>query len=273
MHSRSSLSSCKKIRQGLGEASASWGASGQSSWKPFPPWTGLPSTSCPWCSSQVRASLGTQGFRFSPRTAPRGNCPVSVHLDSSLCFVFAGLCAEPVLTQPPSASASPGASVKLTCTLSSELSGYTIRWYQQQAGKAPRFVLYVQSSGSHSKGDGIPDRFSGSSSGAHRYLTISNLQSEDDADYYCATWYSSGNAHSDTGQQGSETQTPFLFCVTLSSSPNRTTDKAINRSGPGPQTSDPQAAPPQPQAAVQRMAQQGFSLTGRGGPGVSRACT
>uniref|UniRef100_A0A2K6EZD6 Ig-like domain-containing protein n=1 Tax=Propithecus coquereli TaxID=379532 RepID=A0A2K6EZD6_PROCO len=92
---------------------------------------------------------------------------------------------QPVLTQPPSASASLGASAKLTCTLSSAHSGYTIAWYQQQPGKAPQYLMYVKSDGRHSKGDGIPDHFSGSSSGADRYLTISNIQPEDEADYYC----------------------------------------------------------------------------------------
>uniref|UniRef100_A0A8I3QQH7 Ig-like domain-containing protein n=1 Tax=Canis lupus familiaris TaxID=9615 RepID=A0A8I3QQH7_CANLF len=96
------------------------------------------------------------------------------------------LAALPVLTQPPSASASLEASVKLTCTLSSEHSSYYIYWYeQQQPGKAPRYLMRVNSDGSHSRGDGIPSRFSGSSSGADRYLTISNIQSEDEADYYC----------------------------------------------------------------------------------------
>ena len=201
MYSRPSLLSCKeRIRQGLGEANASWAASGQSSWKHLRPWIGPPSTSCPWSSPQVGVSLGTQGSRFPPRTAPRGICPVWVHSASSLCFVFAGLCAQPELTQSPSASASSGASVKLTCTLSSEHSSYTIAWLQQkQPGKAPHYVMQLKSDGSHSKGDGIPDRFSGSSSGADRYLTISNLQSEDEADYYCYTWDGSSNAHSDTG--------------------------------------------------------------------------
>ena len=115
-----------------------------------------------------------------------------MHSASSLCFVFAGLCAAPVLTQPLSASASPGASVKLTCTLSSEHSSYGIAWLQQQPGKPPQYLMWLRSDGSQSKGDGILDRFSGSSSGADRYLTISNLQSEDEADYYCAT-YGSGN--------------------------------------------------------------------------------
>uniref|UniRef100_A0A2K5RIF3 Ig-like domain-containing protein n=1 Tax=Cebus imitator TaxID=2715852 RepID=A0A2K5RIF3_CEBIM len=97
---------------------------------------------------------------------------------------------QPVLTQSPSASAALGASVKLTCTLSSGHSSYAIAWHQQQPGKAPRYVMTLTGSGSYNKGDGIPDRFSGSSSGADRYLTISNLQSEDEADYYCQTWSS-----------------------------------------------------------------------------------
>ena len=131
-----------------------------------------------------------------PNTVFKGICPVWVHSASSLCFVFAGLCAEPVLTQPLSASASPGASVKLTCTLSSEHSSYTIYCLQQQQpGKAPRYVMWLKSDGSHNKGDGIPDRFSGSSSGANRYLTISNLQSEDEAEYICGADYSIGGQY------------------------------------------------------------------------------
>nr|6BE2_L Chain L, Fab (F598) Light Chain [Homo sapiens]6BE3_L Chain L, Fab (F598) Light Chain [Homo sapiens]6BE4_L Chain L, Fab(F598) Light Chain [Homo sapiens] len=93
-----------------------------------------------------------------------------------------------VLTQSPSASASLGASVKLTCTLSSGHSNYAIAWHQQQPGKGPRYLMKVNRDGSHIRGDGIPDRFSGSTSGAERYLTISSLQSEDEADYYCQTW-------------------------------------------------------------------------------------
>ncbi|XP_035300028.1 immunoglobulin lambda variable 4-69 [Cricetulus griseus] len=100
-----------------------------------------------------------------------------------------GSFSQPVLTQSPSASASLGASVKLTCTLSSEHSTYNIDWYQQQSDKAPKYVMYLNSDGSYGKVDGIPDRFSGSSSGAHRYLSISNIQPEDEAIYYCGADY------------------------------------------------------------------------------------
>ncbi|MBZ3883278.1 immunoglobulin lambda light chain variable region, incomplete match [Sciurus carolinensis] len=56
------------------------------------------------------------------------------------------------------------ASVKLTCIPSVQNSTYFISWYQQQPGKAPVFLMDVNSDGSHKKGNVIPDRFSGSSS-------------------------------------------------------------------------------------------------------------
>ncbi|VCX41867.1 unnamed protein product [Gulo gulo] len=114
-----------------------------------------------------------------------------------LPFIFStGFCALTLLTQPPSASASLGALVNLTCTLSREHSNYFVHWYQQQPGDAPQFVMKVNSDRSHSKGDGIPNHFSGSSSGDDCYLTNSNIQSEDEPEYYC------GESHTIDGQSG-----------------------------------------------------------------------
>lgn len=111
----------------------------------------------------------------------------------SVCV--SGSLSQPVLTQPPSASASPGASAKLTCTLSSGYSNYDVDWYQQGPGKGPRFLMRVGTSGVvGSKGDGVADRFSGSGSGLDRYLTIQNTQAEDEADYYCGANHGSGSS-------------------------------------------------------------------------------
>uniref|UniRef100_H9H8H7 Ig-like domain-containing protein n=1 Tax=Monodelphis domestica TaxID=13616 RepID=H9H8H7_MONDO len=112
--------------------------------------------------------------------------------------LFAGSLSQPVVTQPPSASASLGSSVSLSCTLSSELSARTVGWHQQSPGKPPRYLLYVGGGGGTSRGDGIPERFSGSGSGTNRFLSISNVQPDDEADYYCQSDYYSGGSYPST---------------------------------------------------------------------------
>uniref|UniRef100_A0A2K5DIV4 Immunoglobulin lambda variable 9-49 n=1 Tax=Aotus nancymaae TaxID=37293 RepID=A0A2K5DIV4_AOTNA len=106
-----------------------------------------------------------------------------------------GSLSQPVLTQPPSTSASLEASVTLTCTLSSGYNNYAVDWYQQRPEKGPRFVMRVGTGGIvGSKGDGIPDRFSVSGSGLNWCLTIKNIQEEDESDYYCGSDHSSGSS-------------------------------------------------------------------------------
>ncbi|KFO23677.1 Immunoglobulin omega chain [Fukomys damarensis] len=113
----------------------------------------------------------------------------------TIVTLFTGSLSQPTLTQLPSASASLGQTVKLTCTLSSGYSSYSVDWYQQSQGKSPRFVMRVGSSGIvGSKGDGIPDRFSGSGSGLDRYLTIQDTQQEDENVYYCGVDHGSGSS-------------------------------------------------------------------------------
>ncbi|KAM9102571.1 vomeronasal type-1 receptor 4-like [Sarcophilus harrisii] len=113
-----------------------------------------------------------------------------------VCLLLLTCCSgsfsQPVLTQSPSMSASLGATARLSCTLSSEYSSYPIAWQQQSPGKAPRYLMSVDSDGEVDKGEGVPDRFSGSASGADRYLSISNIQAEDEADYYCGAGDSDG---------------------------------------------------------------------------------
>ncbi|XP_053135579.1 immunoglobulin lambda-1 light chain-like isoform X3 [Hemicordylus capensis] len=88
------------------------------------------------------------------------------------------------VTQPASASGSLGQTVKLSCTRSSGGSwGSYFYWYQQRPGQAPRFV---HCNGCSNRGEGIPDRFTASASGTTAQLTITNVQPEDEADYYCA---------------------------------------------------------------------------------------
>uniref|UniRef100_G3VBL9 Ig-like domain-containing protein n=1 Tax=Sarcophilus harrisii TaxID=9305 RepID=G3VBL9_SARHA len=131
-----------------------------------------------------------------------------------VCLLLLTCCSgsfsQVVLTQSPSMSASLGATARLTCTLDSQHSGYRIEWFQQIPGKAPRYLMYVKGDGSAGKGEGVPDRFSGSASGADRYLSINNLQPEDEGDYYCGAACCSNFEHSQCYiQRGSGTKTPL----------------------------------------------------------------
>ncbi|XP_038618622.1 immunoglobulin lambda-1 light chain-like [Tachyglossus aculeatus] len=122
-----------------------------------------------------------------------------------LFTVFPGLGCQPMLIQVPSVAAARGATVQLVCTLSGVSGDHPVQWFQQREGKAPRFVLHIPGHGGRgSRGDGIPDRFGGSASGHHRYLTIRDVQPEDEADYYC------GMAHDGAASFGGGTQLTVL---------------------------------------------------------------
>ncbi|NWR05915.1 LV1 protein, partial [Paradoxornis webbianus] len=87
---------------------------------------------------------------------------------------------QAALTQQPSSlSANVGETVRITCTGSS--SNY-YGWFQQKVpGTGPVTVIY----GNTNRPSGIPSRFSGSGSGSSNTLTISGVQAEDEAVYFC----------------------------------------------------------------------------------------
>uniref|UniRef100_A0A4W5KGA2 Ig-like domain-containing protein n=1 Tax=Hucho hucho TaxID=62062 RepID=A0A4W5KGA2_9TELE len=111
------------------------------------------------------------------------------HLQScpaSLLHILLKPQSDIILTQSPkSQSVRPGESVSISCTASSSISNY-LHWYLQKPGEAPKLLVYYATT----RQSGIPGRFSGSGSGTQFTLTISGVQAEDAADYYCQQGYS-----------------------------------------------------------------------------------
>nr|5W0K_F Chain F, CL40 IgG light chain [Mus musculus]5W0K_L Chain L, CL40 IgG light chain [Mus musculus] len=82
-------------------------------------------------------------------------------------------------------STSVGDRVSVTCKASQNV-GTNVAWYQQKPGQSPKALIYSASY----RYSGVPDRFTGSGSGTDFTLTISNVQSEDLAKYFCQQYNS-----------------------------------------------------------------------------------
>nr|5UEM_L Chain L, 354NC37 Fab Light Chain [Homo sapiens] len=89
---------------------------------------------------------------------------------------------EIVLTQSPGIlSLAPGERASLSCRASYGLDTSHLAWFQHKPGRPPRLLIY----GTSSRPPGVPDRFRGSGSGTDFTLTITKLEPEDFAVYYC----------------------------------------------------------------------------------------
>uniref|UniRef100_A0A672YW40 Ig-like domain-containing protein n=1 Tax=Sphaeramia orbicularis TaxID=375764 RepID=A0A672YW40_9TELE len=93
------------------------------------------------------------------------------------------------VTQPGAVSSDLGASATITCTTSRNVyaagSDHCLSWYQQRDGETPKLLIYYATTVE----SGISSRFSGSGSNSHFTLTISDVQAEDAAVYYCQSYH------------------------------------------------------------------------------------
>ncbi|CAJ1082924.1 unnamed protein product [Xyrichtys novacula] len=102
-----------------------------------------------------------------------------------LCCCFTESRGKITVTQPAAVTSALGGTVTISCSVSQNVHVYSnnqyLAWYQQKDGETPKLLIYTASS----RVSGISSRFSGSGSGSSFTLTISGVQTEDAAVYYC----------------------------------------------------------------------------------------
>ena len=119
--------------------------------------------------------------------------------------MFAETLSQVTVTQTPSVkSVNVGDSVSLTCRLSRapdltkcSHGGYPcLSWYQQKSGEVPKLLIYYHPVTTLQSG--TPSRFSASGSGTDYTMTISGVQAEDKAVYYCMIYNYANSVYSFT---------------------------------------------------------------------------
>ncbi|OBS66517.1 hypothetical protein A6R68_04936, partial [Neotoma lepida] len=135
-------------------------------------------------------SPGPAHFPLLPESCTGSKMKSQTQVLLSLILWVSGVCADILMTQTPSSLAvSAGDKVTMSCRSSQSLlysNQYYFVWYQQKPGQFPKRLIYWAST----RDTGVPDSFTGSGSETDFTLTISSVQAEDLADYYCMQHYS-----------------------------------------------------------------------------------
>nr|7V3Q_A Chain A, Fab 16A Light Chain [Mus musculus]7V3Q_C Chain C, Fab 16A Light Chain [Mus musculus]7V4W_A Chain A, 16A Fab Light chain [Mus musculus]7V64_A Chain A, 16A fab Light chain [Mus musculus]7V7K_A Chain A, 16A fab light chain [Mus musculus] len=95
---------------------------------------------------------------------------------------------QAVVTQESALTTSPGETVTLTCRSSTGavITSNYANWVQEK----PDHLFTGLIGRTYNRVPGVPARFSGSLIGDKAALTITGAQTEDEAIYFCALWYS-----------------------------------------------------------------------------------
>ncbi|CAJ1082922.1 unnamed protein product [Xyrichtys novacula] len=106
-----------------------------------------------------------------------------------LCCCFTESKIQVTVTQPAAVSSAPGGNAQISCSVSQNVyvssNNHYLAWYQQKDGETPKLLINRAST----RVSGISSRFTGSGSGSSFTLTISGVQTEDAAVYYCQSFH------------------------------------------------------------------------------------
>uniref|UniRef100_A0AAQ6AJB1 Ig-like domain-containing protein n=1 Tax=Amphiprion ocellaris TaxID=80972 RepID=A0AAQ6AJB1_AMPOC len=114
---------------------------------------------------------------------------ISILIWTLLCCFFQGSSGQLTVTQPAAKTSSLGSTVTLTCNINPKVTSWSdgdsrVHWYQQKSGQAPKLVIKLGKNPT----DDFSSRFSGRGNGKNNEMTISGVQAEDAAVYYCKAY-------------------------------------------------------------------------------------